>query len=721
MNSNRFILILIFLKFDDMKIKCHSITNRNENLYLNKRIPFYLNNKIVLNMKNLFISYLAAKLSLSLFFLFYLPALCWSTDTLQVRSPSGSILVKVWMDNQIKYSVHFEGKVILLPSSIDLQLENNQALSTNNMIRSFSFKKIDDNIISPVPEKRSAIHNKCNQLAINFRRPYKVEFRAYDDGIAYRIITLFRDSVIVKNETARFCFPGNPSAFFPSVRKRDDADIFHTSFEEEYPLLKLDSIAVGQIAFSPVLVVSDSNPKIAITESDLEDYPGMFLEGTGSNTLKGVFAGYPLEEQATEGLYRQYKVTKRAPYIAKTTGSRCFPWRVLIIAREDKELPGNDLVYRLASPSRIQDVSWIKPGKLTDEWIIDINLFNVPFRAGLNTDSYKYYIEFARRFGFDRIMMDAGWSDNNDLFRITPSINIDTLLAYSENKGIKLSMWTLALTLDRQLDSALDRFRKWGVDFIMSDFIDRDDQKAVNFFHRVAKACADHKIMIMFHGAPPPKGFNRTWPNAVAREGVLGSEYNIWSNRVTPGHDVTLPFTRMLAGGFDYEPGLLNNATKTGTRPVSGVVTSPGTRCHQLSMFVVYDSPMQVFSGNPSEALREPEFMELLGGIPTTWDETIIQDAKAGEYIITARQKGDNWFVAGMCDWNARDVKVKFNFLDQGQYKASTCIDGINADRYAADYIIKKDLPVRKYDEIQIHMAPGGGFLIMLEKELGDR
>jgi alpha-glucosidase len=389
----------------------------------------------------------------------------------------------------------------------------------------------------------------------------------------------------------------------------------------------------------------------------------------------------------------------------------------LLIAKEDKELPGNDIVYRLASPSKIGDASWVIPGNLTDEWIIDINLFNVPFRAGPNTASYKYYIDFAKRFGFDRIMMDAGWSDNNNLFRVTPAISMDTLVSYAREQGVKISMWTLSKTLDRQLDSALNQFNKWGVDFIMTDFIDRDDQKAVQFYHRIAKACAEHKIMIMYHGAFPPKGFNRTWPNAVAREGVLGSEYNIWSNRVTPGHDVILPFTRMLAGGFDYEPGILNNATSRGTRPVSGVVTSPGTRCHQLSMFIIYDSPMQIFSGNPSEGTREHDFMELVGHLPTTWDETIITDAKIGKYIVTARQKGNNWFIAGMTDWSARDITVKFDFLTDGNYEATICRDGVNADRYAADYALQKGVIVKKNDEVNIHLAPGGGFLIRLDKQ----
>lgn len=643
-------------------------------------------------------------------------SMAWSKDTLQVCSPSGRICVKVWMAGQLTYRIYYDNKTIVEPSLIDFLLDNKRSLSGANTIKSSSVKKINEQIISPVPEKRKVIPDVYNLLTLSFRQPYKLEFRVYDDGVAYRISTLFKDSIYVKNELARFSFPGKPSVYFPEVQKRSDADIFHTSFEELYPLRSMDGIPNDSIGYSPILVVPASNPKIAITESDLEDYPGMFLGGTGSPALKGVFAGYPLEEQATEGIYSQMKVTRRADYIAHTAGKRSFPWRVLLIAAEDKELPGNDIVYRLGSPSRIGDASWVKPGKLTDEWIIDINLFNVPFKAGLNTASYKYYIDFAKRFGFERIMMDAGWSDNNDLFKINPDINMDTLVAYAKEKGVGISMWTLSKTLDRQLDSALNRFNKWGVDFIMTDFIDRDDQKTVNFYHRIARACADHKIMIMYHGAFPPKGFSRTYPNAVAREGVLGSEYDIWSDKVTPGHDLILPFTRMLAGVFDYEPGLLNNATQKGTRPVAGVVMAPGTRCHQLSMFVVYDAVMQIFSGNPSEALREPEFMELIGSLPTMWDETVIPDAKVGEYIVTARRKGDNWYIGGMCDWTERNLKLSFDFLGDGNYKATVCKDGINANRYAADYTIQHDVPVKKGDEMNIHLAPGGGFLIRLEK-----
>ncbi|HVZ55437.1 MAG TPA: glycoside hydrolase family 97 protein [Chitinophagaceae bacterium] len=650
--------------------------------------------------------------------LYNLQAHAAETDTLRVDSPSGRIEVRLWLDSQVHYSIWYDRLPLMAPSVLGLELTDGRSMSGRSLrIRSVRRTAADDTIRVPVPEKRRLIRDRYHQLTLQFRDPFTVYFRVYDDGAAYRIGTRFRDSITIRRETARFVFPGHPSVYFPAVQKRDHADIFHTSYEENYPLRRLDSLPPGTLGYSPVLVVpADGRPRIGLTESDLLDYPGMFLAGTGSGTLEGVCAPYPLEEQSSGGLYPQWLVSRRASYIARTAGTRNLPWRVFIVAPEDRDLPGNDLVYRLATPSRIGDASWVHPGNLTDEWIVDINLFGVPFRAGLNTNSYLYYIDFAKRFGFDRIMMDAGWSDNTDLFRITPSINLDSILDHARRQGVRISMWTLAQTLDRQLDSALDRFQRWGVDFIMTDFIDRDDQKTVRFYQRIAEACARRRIMIMFHGAYPPKGFNRTYPNAVTREGVLGSEYNIWSDRVTPAHDLTLPFTRMLAGSMDYEPGLLHNATRSGTRPVAGEVTSPGTRCHQVAMFVVYDSPMQIFSGNPSEGQREPDLMHLIGSLPTTWDDTRILQARVAEYIVTARLKDGNWYVAGMNDWTPRDLEVPLDFLQEGTYAATICRDGINADRYAADYSLTTGTVLRRQDTLTLHLAPGGGFLVKLEK-----
>ncbi len=638
-----------------------------------------------------------------------------AADSLFVLSPDKTIRVSISTEAGLIYKIYVDGKLVAGPCTINMELAGGKKLADLLTVKSKKLTAVNETIVSPVPDKRINIPDTYNELSISFKQPFGLHFRVYNDGAAYRITTRFKDSITIKNETALFQFAKGSRIIAPLMQKRENEDKYHTSFEELYTNKPLDSLNENDLMFSPVLV-EEENVTIALTESDLEDYPGMFLKGSSQFLLQAEFAGYPLEEKNTDADYPETIVTKRANYIARTTGTRNFPWRVLMIAREDKQIPANDLIYRLAAPSTIKDVSWIHPGKCTDEWIIDVNLFNVPFKTGVNTASYKYYIDFAKRFSFDRIMMDAGWSDTKDLFKINPNINMDTLTAYAKEKNIKISMWTCALTLNRQLDSALNQFNKWGVDFIMTDFIDRDDQKTVNFYKRIAEACAQHKLMIMFHGAYPAKGFNRTYPNNVTREGVLGSEYNAWSDKPSPEHDVTLPFTRMLAGPFDYEPGILDNATKAQFKPIWGKVMSQGTRCHQLSMFVVYDNPLQIFSGNPSQGFLEPEFMELLGSISSTWDTTIILKAKVSDYIITARKKGDDWFIGGMTDWTARTFDIDLDFLTAENYEATVCVDGINAERYPSDYIIKT-FSLKKGNHIQIAMAPGGGYLLRLKKK----
>jgi alpha-glucosidase len=656
------------------------------------------------------------KKSFFLIFIVFTEMMAEGQSAFQVLSPDKKIRIEILTGQRLKYSVFVDEKKILDESVIGMQLTDGRSLSQDLELTGSNENHVREMIIAQVPYSRRNIPDIYNELILQFKNHFAIIFRAYDDGVAYRISTSFSDSIMVAQETVGFLFQKGGHAYSPLISKREGLDVFHTSFEETYPYKDLDSLSVKDFMFSPVLVKTGSGLFVALTESDLDDYPGMFLQGQGTDALRGAFAAYPLDEKIAEGEYPEKVVTKRASFLAKTKGTRNFPWRVMLIARRDKDLPANDLVYRLASPSTIKETNWIHPGKCTDEWIIDINLFNVPFRAGLNTNSYKYYIDFAKRFGFNRIMMDAGWSDTKDLFKINPDLNMDTLVAYAKLRGIGISMWTLSMTLNRQLDSALKQFQRWGVDFIMTDFIDRDDQQTVNFYKKIAEACARAKIMIMFHGAYPPKGFNRTYPNNITREGVLGSEYNAWSDKPTAAHNCTIPFTRMLAGPLDYEPGLLDNATPKMFRPIWGKVMSQTTRCQQLAMFLVYDNPMQIFSGNPSQGYLEPEFMDLLGSFPTVWDTTIVLQASVSEHIVTARRKGKNWFIGGMSGEKAYDCALDFSFLPAGVYRATVCRDGINADRNAMDYIIEK-LTIKPGTKIPIHLAPAGGFAMRLIKE----
>lgn len=627
-------------------------------------------------------------------------------------SPDSAIKIEINTTKGLNYSVYAGNKVLQASSSIDLEIKNAQRLSQNLAVTKSIYGNTRETLKVPVAYRRKSILNHYNQLTILFKQPFSLEFRAYNNGIAYRVGTHFRDSVTINSETVLFQFETSPSIWYPHIDKPKDRDMYHTSFEGQYKKIELIDFPKENITYSPVVASLPNGYHLAFTDVNLYDYPGMFLHGNGTR-LEGVFAPYPLEEKMTEGEFPQLIVTKRANYIARTAGTRLLPWRTILIAKEDIDLPENDMVYALGDPSRINDPSWIKTGKGTDEWICGINLFNVPFVAGLNTATYKFYIDFAKKFGFDQVMLDAGWSNYKDLFDINPNINMDTLAAYAKKNNIRLMLWTLCSTLDKQLDSALKQFNKWGVESIMTDFMDRDDQKMVNFYHRIAKACADHKIAIMFHGAFPPKGFNRTWPNAITQEGTLGAEWNIWSELATPEHNVALAYTRMLAGPLDYEPGLLSNAQKDQFRPIGKNPMSQGTRCHQLAMFVVYDSPLQIFSGNPSQGLKEPGFMKLLGEIPVLWDETSVLQGKIGEYIITARKKGNDWFIAGLNNQIAREVVLPLNFLDKNSFDATLCSDGINAHNYGSDYQIA-EMTIQQDQSLKIKMAPGGGFLLKL-------
>jgi alpha-glucosidase len=630
-----------------------------------------------------------------------------------IASPDKKLSANILVSDSLRYELLYEGKQIVKPSAIAM-LTDHGGLGIAPAIASSSTRSEKQVITNSIPYKRKEIPDVYNEITMRFRQKFSLVFRLYNDGAAYRFLLSLADSVTVINEVATLSLPGADSVYFPQVQKRDELDIFHTSFEEPYRHTALLQLKTSDVAFTPVLVTG--NPRLIITESDLIDYPGMFLRGT-SGGLAGLFAPYPAREKVFGGEFKQPMVVERKNFIANTSGKRAFPWRVIGIAVNDADLLTNDLVYRLASPPR-GNFAWVKPGMSTEEWIVGINLHNVDFKAGLNTASYKYYIDFASKMGMQYVMLDAGWSDPNDLFKIAPGMNLEELAAYSKNKNISLIFWTLSMTLDRQLDTALEFFSRLNCKVIMTDFMDRDDQPMVNFYHRVARAAASKEMMVMFHGAFKNAGFERTWPNSIAREGVLGSEYNIWSTKATPEHDLILPFTRMVSGPMDYEPGFMVNVNKQTFKPNQDMLMSMGTRCHQLAMFVVYESPLQLFSGNPSDALKEPEYMSFLAGIPTTWDDIQPLEARIGKYVAVARRSTStgSWYIGAMTDWTPRTFEADLSFLGPGNFVAEICEDGINAARYGSDYRFRTE-NVTSSSKLKIEMAPGGGYVAKITRQ----
>ncbi|HEY0744139.1 MAG TPA: glycoside hydrolase family 97 protein [Chryseosolibacter sp.] len=636
-------------------------------------------------------------------------AFCQSA--IEVASPSGKVKVTVMVADSLYYSVAFENGEIIQKSSIAMLTDKFNA-GIKAPTPKISRRSMKENIVNLVPFKRKNIPDHFNEVTLGFKS-YSVIFRAYDDGVAYRFTTNEKGGLTVLNEVATFNFANPDTAYISLVNKRENLDIFHTSFEEPYTKSALAGLKTSQVGFSPALVKGKVNA--VITESDLLDYPGMFLKGTGTNSLKGLYAPYPKTEEVQGGEFKQHVVVSRENYIAKTSGTRSFPWRVIALAKTDADLLMSDLVYRLATPAKTQDWSWIKPGISTEEWILGSNIYGVDFESGLNTATYKYYIDFASRFGMQYVMLDAGWSDPNDLFKITEGMDLEAVAAHAKSKNISLIFWTLAMTLDRQLDEAMKMFNRLGVKCIMTDFMDRDDQKMLQFYERIAKSSAEHKVMVMFHGAFKNAGLERTYPHLITREGVLGSEYNIWSEKATPEHDLLIPFIRMIAGPMDYEPGFMVNANQKTFRPLADHVMSQGTRCHQLAMFVVYESPLQMFSGSPSDAYKEVDYTTFLASLPTTWDETVVLDAKLGDYVVVARRKDQDWYLAAMTDWSARTLEVDLTFLGKGDFRAFSVKDGVNAAQHASDYRMGYDL-VNAAKKLKIEMAPGGGFVVKLIK-----
>jgi alpha-glucosidase len=627
--------------------------------------------------------------------------------TLELYSPDKKIKVVIQVDREISYSIFCDEKEILSQSPISLTIEGAGILGKEPRLSGVKSRTVDDKIMPPVKEKRAVITDRFNEAVLTFKGNYGLIFRAYDDGVAYRFFTKLKGRVKVVSEEVSFKFGRDHSVYFPVT------DSFLSSFERNYSYLPLSRITAEKIAFLPVLVEIPDGPKVAITEADLDDYPGLYLTGSpdGSPNLSGKFAAYPLKEELKRD--RTLAVVERAEYIADTNGVREFPWRVLAIARRDGDLIENDIVYRLARTPALKDTSWIRPGKVAWDWWNDLNLFGVDFESGINTQTYKYYIDFAAKFGIEYIILDEGWSDPADLLKTNPAIDMAELLSYAREKNVGLVLWCVWLTLDRQLQEALNLFESWGVRGIKVDFMDRDDQKVVNFYKKVAAEAAKRKLVVDFHGAFKPTGLRREYPNILTREGVLGLEYNKWSKSVTPEHDLLIPFIRMLAGPMDFTPGAMRNAAEKNFQPVFSEPMSQGTRCHQLAMYVVYESPLQMLSDSPSAYMREPEIMDFLAKVPTVWDETKALDAKVGDYIIVARKSGEEWYVGAMTDWTPRELEVDFGFLGAGNYKAEIFADGANASRYASDYT-KTSLVIKAGERMKVKLAPGGGWAARL-------
>jgi alpha-glucosidase len=650
------------------------------------------------------------KILLLLCFVFPLSAVfAQSVKIYQLKSPDGKISITVNPGGVIKWSVKHEDTEIITPSVISMTLDNGEVLGKNAVIKKSPAMAINQVINTPI-YKKDKVHDNCNQLTLTFKGDYGLIFRAYNDGAAYRFFTQKKGEITIINEEANFNFRDDDKAFLPFINDYHNKDKFNISFESHYDNINLSAIKKDTLAFLPVLVDVGNPKKAVILEADLQDYPGMFLTAGKGNNLHGVFAPYPTEET----IYRlNYIVNKRANYIAKTNGTRSFPWRVVVVSTEDKQLANNDMMQRLAEPSRLTDLSWIKPGKVAWDWWNDWNITHVDFKAGINVPTYKYYIDFAAANKLEYIIIDEGWSDDHDLNN--SKLDIQQIVDYGKQKNVGVILWSTWYAITRDADGLFAKFSQMGVKGFKIDFIDRDDQKMVSSLYELAKKAAEHHLMVDYHGMYKPSGLLRTYPNVINCEGVKGLENMKWGTDNQPGYDVSIPFIRMMSGPMDYTPGAMRNASKDAFRAVNSNPMSQGTRCHQLAMYTVFEAPLQMLSDNPTIYMREQESTNFIAVIPTTFDETASLDGKVGEYVSIARRKGTTWYAGAMSNWNAREITVDLSFLGDGNYKATIFADGVNADRDATDYT-SKTITVTAKDKLTVKMASGGGWAARFEK-----
>ncbi len=649
-------------------------------------------------------------------------ALPVAAETHRLRAPTEALEAVIRADDALTLEVKFRGRTVARTPAIGLDVDGQLRANALPRVSGTSRRKVNAVIRPAVAEKRAVIPDRFNELRLSFGPTLAATFRVYDDGVAYRFETAIEGEVVVRNESAGLQFASGDTVWMALVtcRAEPGVDCIQSNHEENYQQLAVDAVPEGRLAYLPVTVQTPGG-YVAFTESDLRDYPGLWLRRVpGEPAMAGDFARYPLEQQVFGGEFKQSLITRRADFLARTSGKRTFPWRVLMVSPDAAGLLGNDLVYRLASPLELQDVSWIRPGQSTEEWITSRLLHGVDFKSGLNTATYRHYIDFAAEYGVEYMMFDAGWSDPGDNTRLNSDIDVPALIAYANSKGVGILLWNEVHALSRNLEEALDRYAAWGARGIMADFMDRDDQPMLRFQEHLAREAAKRKLVVNLHGVAKPTGLQRAYPNLLTREAVLGHEYNMWSDRVTPEHAVTVPFTRMLAGPMDWEGGAMINGTQKTFRVVFEQPMSQGTRTQQLAQYVVYDSPLQYLAGTPSDYRAAPEFTRFITGIPTTWDETRPLQGAIGDYVVVARRKGDAWYVAAMTDWTARKLDVPLSFLAQGEYTATVVADGMNADRYAADYRIETH-EVGARGSLGIELAPGGGYVARITPRAAPR
>lgn len=634
--------------------------------------------------------------------------------TYDVNSPNGRLTARIAIEEQCQLSILLDSEELMAPSTIGLTLKDGkQAYSQAKVARS-KRSSINETIEAPM-YRQASFTFKANQLDLKLKGGFGLIVLATDEGVAYRFYQTNKGTTTIYDEVADYQFGADRTAWLAySTNKEKPYAMAFQNIYHETAITK----AEDQAAFLPVTIDCDK-AKVTLLESDVVSYPGMFVRAN-DGSLKAEFAPYPKAMDYYRWRGMSY-VKETEDYIARNEGAHSYPWRILAVTEDDTQMPLNNMVYALARPNKIGNTDWIKPGKVAWDWWNDWNLRGVDFVAGINYDTYKYYIDFAAAHGLEYIVLDEGWYDSNKANIMQPieEVRLPELIAYAKSKGVDIVLWTVFNVIDEKLEEACKHYADMGIKGFKVDFLDRNDQTAFEMVERLAECAARHHLMLDLHGIYAPVGLNRTYPNIVNYEGVFGMEEVRWTELENnmPLYDVTFPYIRMMAGAVDFTPGAMRNGTKEDWAAIYNKPISMGTRCHQAACYIVHDSPFTMLADSPTNYEDDEPYTQYIASLPTVFDETRILQGKMGEYIVTARRLGDTWYIAGQTNWDARDLTIDFSFLTEGKkYKAHLLTDGINAHHDAEDYRLST-MDCSSTTRQAIHMAPGGGFVVKLKIE----
>lgn len=627
-----------------------------------------------------------------------------------VKSPDGELKVEVVVSANTIYRVYHRGKLLMHGKPIGLKIGKENHLGKKEFRPKEATTSINRTVNPIVPYRSAEIKENYNQLSLDFESGLVLEFRCFDEGFAYRLKTTFEREVKIEEENMGFELTGNPNVWFPKESS------FNSHNERKYTATTSMDLKKGTKGSLPILWKRENGPFILFTETDLRDYPGMYLQSDGNGGYAGIHPKYPATTAKLFDRYEPVGFTKS--YIAKTKGNRSYPWRVFTIADNEEELIGSHLPWLLAAETKLAITDWIIPGKVAWDWWNALQLEGVDFKPGVNTQTYKYYIDFAAANGLEYIIMDEGWYKLGDLTKVKSDIDMQEIIAYASKKNVGVILWVVWRTLEKQFDVAFQQFSDWGVAGIKMDFMMRNDQVMIAFYEKVAQEAANRLMLVDFHGSHSPKGLQRTYPNVLTFEGLRGLEWNKWSSALTVDHDVILPFTRMMAGPMDYTPGAMENISNAKKHRMNFKhPKSQGTRCHELAKYVVFESPLQMLADEPTAYEKEMECMKFLSAVPTTWDETIVLDAKMAEHILLARRKDDTWFIGGLTGSVGQTISIDFSFLGDGQFEMELWRDGENTRTDGTNYEYFKEESINANMKYIISMAEGGGWAGIVRKK----